>query len=428
VRITMPPNRIAIGIVDPGREINYYPVFEFLEANGLLASVTIYNPYDTQPKPDIVLASDEWCSEYSVKLLHAKVQKLPTLHIADGIVKWGNVWTNPRSLSEDAGMPMFQPILADRIACIGSFQARIFSSWGQTKKLALTGLPRFDKFISHFHSLQRLDKRSSFRADISNPKILIIVANQPGYTDDEISKARQSFHDLNLYLSQDLNCRHLNVVWRYGPRSPKVLPADLFGIVENDTSLFEALASSDYVIASPSTAALEAMSMDIPTCLIDYSGLPEFVHAAWVIRSKSTIDQEFCSLIKAPENRMNYQRFLLHDQIRMDGLATPRVCTLMQNMISLAESCLQQGVQPDFSRLRVDSPDFSYIQPYAYNPDLLFPAHPLFARSDVESLKCELGHLRLRLNQVESSPNTKLFSLFKLKARRFFSRLLKSPC
>ena len=421
----MVDNKIAIGIVDPGREVHYHSIFEYLEANGKLASVSTYNPYNTQAKPDIVLTSDEWYSEYSVKLLQAKVQDIPTLHIADGIVKWGNVWTNPRSLSEDVGMPMFQPILADRIACIGSFQARLLSSLGQTKKLALTGLPRFDKLISHFQSFQILEKSSAFSADISNPKILIIVANQPGYTNDQISKARQSFHDLNLYFAQSLNCRHLKVVWRYGPRSPSFLPADLYGSIENDSSLFDALSSSDYVIASPSTAALEAMSMDIPTCLIDYSGLPEFVHAAWIIRSKSTIDKEFCSLIKAPENRMNYQRFLLHDQMRMDGLATPRVCTLMQNMISLAKSCLQQGVQPDYSSLGVDSPDFSYLQPYAYKPELLFPAHPLFARSDIDCLKCELGHLRLRLSQVETRASSNLLSHLRLSSRKFLSRLRK---
>jgi hypothetical protein len=400
-------------------------VFELLEANDMLASVCTYNPYDSQAKPDIVLASDEWCSEYSVKLLQAKDQKIPTLHIVDGIVKWGNVWTNPRSLSEDVGMPMFQPILADRIACIGSLQARIFSSWGQTRKLALTGLPRFDKYVSHFHAHQRFSHLRSSSVINNNPKILIIVANQPGYTVNQISQARQSFHDLNHYLSQAGICSQFNVVWRYGPRSPSLLPADLCGTVENETSLYEVLASTDYVIASPSTAVLEAMSMDIPTCIIDYSNLPEFVHAAWMIRSYSTIDQEFRSLIKSSENRMNYQRYLLHDQMRMDGLATPRVCALIQNMTSLARRCVQTGEQPDFSKLRVDPQDFTCTQPYAYNPELLFPAHPLFRRSEYDSHMCELGHLKLRLKQLECRSNNNLLSFVRRKVRNLLARLFK---
>lgn len=137
---------ISVGIVDPGREAHYIPVLEFLESKDMLASVSTYTPCDLQVRPDIVLASDEWCPEYSLKLVQAKDQGIPTLHIADGVVKWGNVWSNPRSLSENSGMPLFQPILADRIACIGPLQARIFSSWGQAKKVALTGLPRLDNY------------------------------------------------------------------------------------------------------------------------------------------------------------------------------------------------------------------------------------------------------------------------------------------
>ena len=419
------PSRIAIGIVDPGREVNYNPIFELLKSKDMLASVCIYNPWGPQAKPDIVLASDEWCSEYSVKLLQAQNQKIPTLHIVDGIVKWGNIWTNPRSLSEDEGMPMFQPILADRIACIGSFQARIFSSWGQTKKLALTGLPRFDKYISHFQAHQKLSHLRATPDNNNNPKILIIVANQPGYTADQVSKARQSFYDLNHYFSQASICQQFNVVWRYGPRSPTLLPPDLCGTIENDTSLYEALSTSDYVIASPSTAVLEAMSMDIPTCIIEYSSLPEFVHSAWMIRSSLTMDQEFRLLLKSSENRMNYQRYLLHDQMRMDGLATPRVCTLIQDMISLAKRCAQTGEHPDYSILRVDSPDFSCIQPYAYNPELLFPAHPLFARSDFDSIISELGHYKLRLKQLERRPTTNFLSFPMRRVRNLFARLLK---
>lgn len=200
----------------------------------------------------------------------------------------------------------------------------------------------------------------------TNPKLLVIIANQPGYTPNQLANARQSFCDLNNYLARSRRFENLNVSWRFGPRSPNILPEDLYGSVENEIPLFEALKSTDYVIASPSTAVLEAMSMDIPTCIIEYSNLPDFVQAAWMIRSGSSIDQEFDSLIQSPENRIVYQRYLLHDQMRIDSLATPRVCSLIQDMICLSNKSVQIGVKVDYSKIRVCHPDFSCVQPYSY--------------------------------------------------------------
>jgi hypothetical protein len=393
--------RIHVAIADPGREDNYLDIFEYLEENRILSSISTYSSNTRRSRPDILLASDEWCSEYSVKILEAKRNGIPVLHIVDGIVKWGNVWENPRSQNEAAGMPMFQPILADKIACIGSSQARLFCSWGQASKVAVTGLPRFDRYARIFNDI---NTTSPSKTPCTNLKrtILVIVANKPGYVESQVALARKSLDDLNSTLSQINILNKYCIIWRYGPRSPEVLPSSLHGSVENTGTLFDALAKADFVISSPSTATLEAMSMDIPTCIIDYLNKPEFIQAAWSIRSNNEMREVIESLLNSEENRMTYQRYLLHDQMRLDGLATPRVFALMQKMISISKASLMKGLKPDYSKIDTDPFCYSSLVPYSYHPEFLFPAHSLFVRSDTDELKAELGHLRLRVQQLEN--------------------------
>jgi hypothetical protein len=101
-----------------------------------------------------------------------------------------------------------------------------------------------------------------------------------------MDRARQSYLDLNEFLKQAVYNYNLKITWRGGPRSPDEMPAEIVGSIDQGKcSLFEALENGDFVISSPSTATLEAMSMEIPTCILDYSGSHELLHAAWVIRS-----------------------------------------------------------------------------------------------------------------------------------------------
>lgn len=409
--------RIHIAIEDPAREDNYHEIFKYLEEKGTLFSISTFSSDTRGSRPDILLVSDEYCSKYSVKILEAKRNKIPVLHIVDGIVKWGNLWENPRSQNEAAGMPMFQPILADKIACIGSSQARLFCSLGQASKVAVTGLPRFDRYARIFNDINIRSLRQARRTKMKGT-ILVIVANKPGYVDSQVALARKSLEDLNSTLSQINILNRYCVIWRCGRRSSEVLPSKLHGSVQNTGTLFDALGKADFVISSPSTSVLEAMSMDIPTCIIDYQNKPEFIQAAWSIKSRTEMRQVIESLLNSEENRMIYQRYLLHDQMRLDGLATPRVYTLMQRMLSISKTSLNNGLKPDYSKVVADSFHYSSLTPYSYSPELLFPAHSLFARSDTDELKAELGHFRIRVQQLEQQlQKMSLFALFRRKTK-----------
>lgn len=75
------------------------------------------------------------------------VQKLKTLGVAtlyaiDGILEWRNAWEN--SKIEPACPWTMRPVLSDKVVCIGNQQARILASWGNTEKIEVVGIPRFD--------------------------------------------------------------------------------------------------------------------------------------------------------------------------------------------------------------------------------------------------------------------------------------------
>src|SRR5690606_26291803 len=96
---------------------------------------------------DLMLVSDEYYSEVSVVVTQLVRDGVPVLHVADGVVEWRNTWENPRSLTPDAGMPLFQPIVSHKMACLGRSQIRSLESWGNLGRCELVGVPRFDRLL-----------------------------------------------------------------------------------------------------------------------------------------------------------------------------------------------------------------------------------------------------------------------------------------
>ena len=106
-----------------------------------------HQPLETGVSPeeiDLAMISDEFYSLITNQLVRLREAGVPTLHVLDGIVEWRNTWENPRSATESDGMPLFQPILADKVACFGKAQARILESWGNLGKCEVVGAPRLD--------------------------------------------------------------------------------------------------------------------------------------------------------------------------------------------------------------------------------------------------------------------------------------------
>jgi len=265
----------------------------------------------------------------------------------------------------------------------------------------VTGNPRMDAYVDYrLKSLNRLGINQSPKGKPA--RLLILVANKPAYTESGMEKARQSYFDLNEFLKQAVENYNLTVIWRGGPRSPDVMPVEMVGSIDQGKcSLFQALENADFVISSPSTASLEAMSMEIPTCILDYSGSPELLHAAWVIRSKEFIAEELESLFTTDVRRMQLQRHLVHDQIRIDSSSSARISQLMLDMISIAERSRSSGIDLTFPASMVPGHDYSSQSPYHYAPERLFESHPLFSLSELADLNRELAELHRYCSLLE---------------------------
>lgn len=388
---------MRVAIVDA--TASYKTLLDYLQSNGLISELINMRDEHDMRECDIVLTSSaEWNSRSAVLIARAKRSGLPTLHIVDGVLKWGTTWSSMESdiksnLPEFSGLPQYQPALSHKIGCLGPAQARILSSWGQFDKVEVTGNPRMDAYVDY--RLKRLNRLGIKQSPRGKPaRLLILVANRPAYTEPGMVRARQSYLDLNEFLKQAVDNYNLSITWRGGPRSPDVMPEGMVGSIDQGKcGLIEALENADFVISSPSTAILEAMSMEIPTCILDYSGSPELLHAAWVIRSKEFIAEELESLFTTDVRRMQLQRYLVHDQIRIDSSSSARISQLMLDMILIAKRSRSAGIDLTFPASMVPGHDYSSQMPYHYAPETLFESHPLFSLSEVAELNRELADL-----------------------------------
>jgi hypothetical protein len=398
---------------------SYHEINNYLVTHNLVESFTSYS---ADEHADIVLTTSADCNSRSAFLIrHARERGIPTLHIVDGVIKWRRVWS-----SSDPGptkpAPPFQPIIADKVACIGPSQARLLSSWGQFAKVETTGLPRFDKyFTSQFNSHIRLPSGRQFT---KTKRILVIISNAFAYNSADSQKVYKSLLHLNDFFASASLSHHYEITWRLSKKLRYKIPFDLVGRVQYpNICLFESLPFYDVVISLPSTAILESMSLGLPTCILDYLPGPDYIQAAWTMRNQGDIEEQIDSLLSANEEYLHYQHYLLHDQLRLDSPSTPRIVRLIQDMIDLAQNKTHHVAIHYLSPASASSSQYSYCPPYDYNPADLFPAYPLFARGADDEIISELYHLRMLVNNIDQElAKRPFFSRFRLRALLWFPR------
>jgi len=221
---------MRVAIVDA--TASYKALLDYLQSNGLISElISMRDEYDMRECDIVLTSSAEWNCRSAILIARAKKSGLPTLHIVDGLLKWGTAWSYMEAdiksnLPEFSGLPQYQPVLSHKIGCLGPAQARILSSWGQFHKVEVTGNPRMDAYVDYrLKSLNRLGINQSPKRKPA--RLLILVANKPAYTESGMEKARQSYFDLNEFLKQAVENYNLTVIWRGGPRSPDVMPVEM---------------------------------------------------------------------------------------------------------------------------------------------------------------------------------------------------------
>lgn len=339
--------------------------------------------FDSRLHADLVILNDETWAHCGAAIPELQRRGIPTLHLADGILEWRNTWENPRQASEETGMPLFQPVLSSKIACIGRSQARILESWGNIGKCEVTGSPRFDGIT------QRVPD-ASLRSD--PPRILIATARRPGFTIAQVDKVQRSLLDLKHWLCES----SLEPVWRIAPELAE--PLGVAGAIGAEP-LAAQLRTVHAVITTPSTVQVEAMMTGIPVALLDYLNRPHYVPAAWTISAREHIGEIVPALLNPSPERMLYQDTILHDTVECRTPATPRVVTLAEKMVQAGRSCRESGQQLQLPVRILPDPVASHHLPEdRMRLDELHRAHPVFARMDLAVLQAENGHLRRALS------------------------------
>ncbi len=354
--------------------------------------VRIANPEEVTrwAKPhDLAIFYSEHFHRFRKAWLQLHERGCHTIYAIDGILEWRNAWENRPD--EPACPWTMRPVLSDKVACIGSSQARVLEAWGNLDKTEVVGIPRFD-------SISASDRRANSETD--RPfRFLIATAKWPAFTEDQRKAITQSLLDLRNFFAENpvLQGRPIQVVWRVAGGLEEVLGVENQLDDVTGRELNEVLEEVDAVITTPSTVMLEAMLHNLPVSLLDYTNSPEYVPAAWTIRAPEHIENVVQQLLQPSQRRLQLQDALLRDSLQFSESASARLAQLAQEMIRIGYDCRQAGRAVEFP---------NQILPPVKESRL---AHGLF--QPAQSLKCLAGK------------DTQEYAAVAAEALRWFDRL-----
>ena len=312
-------------------------------------------------------------------------RSVATIYLIDGILEWRNAWENRPD--EPACPFAMRPVLAHKAACIGPAQARILGSWGNAAQVEVVGIPRLDRLVP---SRQGRVPDNTFR-------VLVMTAKCPGFTEAQIETTSRSLRELRDQLATQVisDGRSVVPVWRLTGGLAEALEVDNQLNDLSGLELAEQLEHVDAVITTSSTAMLEAMRLEKPVALLDYHATPRYVPAAWTITHRSQIETVLKQLAEPDPARMNYQNFLLQDQLYSEGSSVARMSTLIRHM---AESARQQLVE-GAGELEFPAGMLPAVSGQTeWNAKEIFEGYSEFNERDLERVQAQLAHARREID------------------------------
>jgi hypothetical protein len=275
-------------------------------------------------KPDLVILPDEhWCQLGNIVSL-CKDYKILTLQLMDGILEWRRIWDYSNNNRKVDGVlnPLNQPAFADKIACLGYRDFKILESWGNIGKCELVGIPRLKEIQNSIKDYSQVNS--------SKRRILICTAKTPAFTEEQERNVLESLEDLKAFF---LRRKDIEITWRitgdYGKRLNIENTLNDFSGQE----IHQLISQVDAVITTPSTTLLEAMLLKRPVALLDYHNTPHYFETAWTISAKCHVSNVVDELVKPPICKMEYQEFLLKEQLFTFKDPTARLIELIDKML-----------------------------------------------------------------------------------------------
>ena len=337
---------------------------------------------------DLVLLNDETWPYCAEALAAGRERGVPSLHLADGILEWHNLWENPRTLTETRGSPLFQPVLSDKIACIGRSQARMLEALGNVGQCEVTGSPRFDR-------MRGVTRRT--RPPSAPVRILVATANQPAFSDGQRSHVETSLAALKRWADQHgrVDGAAVELVWRLTAGLDAVVGVPAANRRAPDLAI--QLSDVDAVITTPSSLQIEAMLVGLPVALLDFANRPHYVPAAFTATAADHIPDLVAHLVSPSPARMLHQQAILDDAVEWRTPAADCVAALADRMIAIGRESRLLGQAVRFPKRLASRPEAEEGPAPPLVRAALHEGHPLLAESDVEALRTEVAHLRRAL-------------------------------
>ncbi|MDX2163660.1 MAG: hypothetical protein SF162_20255 [bacterium] len=342
--------------------------------------------------PDLVLTVNDHPYEIARCLEAARAHGIPSLVLQDGILEWRCQYENPL-FGAGGGALQHQPVLADKIACIGLQSARQIAAWGNAGKVEVTGMPRLDDLVRDYQA--HGSALTAPAAPGRRPRVLVMTAKKPGFTPEQMAVTLESLRDVKAYFAARPD---IDVIWRV----TKLLDHDLG--VENHLTAFDSLDlirvidQVDAVITTVSTAILEAMLRRRPVAALDYHNTPRFVETAWTISAPGQIAPVVDALLHPSAVKLAYQRERLADTLVLEP-AAPRVKGLIEAMVTHAQAAKAAGTALALPPALLP---FDLYPGVALPTSALYPEHTVYQETDLDVLRQQLARLEKAYAQVKA--------------------------
>ncbi len=352
--------------------------------------------------PDLVLCVNDYPCDVLRCLDAARSRRIPSLVLQDGILEWRCQYQNPL-FGAGGGAPQHQPVMADKIACLGRQSARQIAAWNSAAKVEVTGMPRLDFLFA----------RSFPAARKPGQTLLVMTAKNPGFTPEQREVTVRSLRELQAYLKTR---PEIKVLWRVSKAVAQELGVENHLRQISSLELVQVLDQADAVITTPSTAMLEAMIAGRPVAALDYHNVPRFVPTAWTISGSDHRAAVVDELLNPPGAKMAFQQDCLRDCLASDGHSAQRVARLIDKMVAMAKASPPSGPLV-FPANLLSGPE---ALPDAARPPLaaLYEGHGVFRESNLEALQVRLARAenensRLKTQVAELKKSGQIGSLLK---------------